>query len=435
MPSDESLLAQPATEILLKAFLHTRHQTERLCKPLMPEDFVPQPIVDVSPPRWHLAHTTWFFEKFILEPYEPGYQPFHPQYHYLFNSYYIQAGERWARAQRGHLTRPTVQEIMAFRASINDRISALLPELDEQAWQTVKPLLEIGINHEQQHQELLIYDLKYILCHNPTEPVYNTLNPSGIENTEQELPDDFGDFESFGGSIHTIGHTGDGFAFDNEGPAHKVLVPAFHLRKGLVTNGEYLEFMQDKGYETPTLWLDDGWSWLQEEDLKAPMYWHKLDNGWHEMTLNGMRPLNPTAPVTHISFYEAEAFATWAGYRLPTEFEWEVAAQSFHEKGMGNFQDLEIFHPVPPQQRDSKFYQLFGDVWEWTYSAYLPYPGFRPAPGALGEYNGKFMINQMVLRGGSCATPKNHIRNTYRNFFHPDKRWLFSGIRLAADPT
>lgn len=433
MSTAESTLTSINRSALLQDFQAVRKQTERLCQPLFPEDFIPQPIVDVSPPRWHLAHTTWFFEKFILEPHEQDYQPYHPKYHYLFNSYYIQAGERWVRSQRGHLTRPTVSEIMAYRANVNERIADMLPKLDEATLEELKPVLEIGFHHEQQHQELLIYDLKYILCHNPIEPLYNTLNPSGIDSVEQGLPNNYTHFESFDKGIHHIGHDGQGFAFDNEGPAHEVMVPAFQLRKGLVTNAEYLQFMQDGGYRKATLWLDDGWSWLQQEQPDAPLYWHKMEDGYQEMTLNGMRPLQLSAPVTHISFYEAEAFATWAGYRLPTEFEWEVAAKRMG-RGKGNFQDNELFHPIPPQQTDSGLYQLFGDVWEWTYSAYLPYPGFRTAPGALGEYNGKFMINQMVLRGGSCATPANHIRTTYRNFFHPDKRWLFSGIRMANNP-
>lgn len=433
MEVPESVLSHTNREALTAKFQRTRTQTERLTKPLAMEDFIPQPITDVSPPRWHLAHSTWFFEKFILEPFEPGYKLHHPTYNLLFNSYYLQAGDRWQRAKRGHLTRPTVNEIFTYREAVNERLSHLLELADDNTWEKIKPILNLGINHEQQHQELLIYDLKYILCNNPMEPVYNTLNPEAIDNTSTDLPNNYHEFLSVEGGVYSVGHQNpEHFAYDNEEPAHEVLLPSFTLRRGLVTNAEVAEFISDGGYQKATLWLDDAWSWLQQEELSAPLYWHKVDGDWHEMTLNGLRPLNPNAPVTHISFYEAEAFATWAGYRLPTEFEWEVAAQKIPmAPASGNFQEQEVFHPIPPQSLGDDIYQLMGDVWEWTYSAYLPYPGFKVVEGALGEYNGKFMINQMVLRGGSCATPKDHIRHTYRNFFHPDKRWIFSGIRLA----
>lgn len=416
---------------LLNQYNRIRQRTEALCAPLSTEDYVPQPIIDVSPPRWHLAHTTWFFETFLLKAFQPNYTLFHEKYPYLFNSYYIQAGERWQRAQRGHLTRPTVQEIYAYRQAIDERMQAWLPKSDPAKHAEIAKLLEIGIHHEQQHQELLLYDIKYILCHNPIEPVYNTRPPS-TNPPMNVLPEDYQEFVVSGAGDYLIGYRGDGFCFDNEQPVMQVYLDAFSMRKGLVTNREYLAFMEEGGYDNPVLWLDDGWQWKQAHDVSHPMYWHQIDGQWHEMTLHGMQTLNLDAPVIHVSFYEADAFATWSGYRLPTEFEWEVAALHCQpDRRTSNLQDSGIFHPILPIGNHQKYYQLYGDVWEWTYSSYLPYSGYQPAGGAIGEYNGKFMVNQMVLRGGSCATPPDHIRKTYRNFFHPDKQWLFSGIRLA----
>lgn len=416
---------------LLTKYQQVRHRTEELCAPLSTEDYIPQPIVDVSPPRWHIAHTTWFFETFILKAFDPEYKVFHDKYPYLFNSYYVQAGKRWQRAHRGHLTRPTVDEIFTYRKAVDTALMALMTNLSSDKASDALPLLEIGIHHEQQHQELLLYDIKYILCHNPMEPVYNTLERTTV-STMNPLPEDYTDFVEVGAGEYQIGYRGQGFCYDNEQPAMPVFLQEFALRKGPVTNGEYLQFMEDGGYTNPVLWLDDGWQWNQREGVGHPMYWHKIDGVWHEMTLNGMQPLQLDAPVMHVNFYEAEAFATWAGYRLPTEFEWEVAALECQpDRNKSNLQDRNIFHPIRPIANHQTFYQLYGDVWEWTYSSYLPYHGFRPAEGAIGEYNGKFMVNQMVLRGGSCATPSDHIRKTYRNFFHPDKQWCFAGIRLA----
>ncbi len=431
--SSATTTVAPLSQLLTK-YQQVRKRTAELCAPLAAEDYVPQPIVDVSPPRWHLAHTTWFFETFLLKGFQEDYAWFHEKYPYLFNSYYIQAGDRWQRAQRGHLTRPTVDEIFAYRHAIDERMVGFLQHVDAGQEKEVCTLLEIGINHEQQHQELLLYDIKYILCHNPMEPVYNNLPENSLAPMEK-LPGDYQDFVTVGAGDYLIGYRGDGFCFDNEQPVMRVYLEEFGLRKGLVTNREYLAFMEDGGYDNPVLWLDDGWKWRQEMAIDHPMYWHNTPDGWHEMTLNGMQPLHLDAPVAHVSFYEAEAFATWSGHRLPTEFEWEVAALNCQpDRKKSNLQDSNLFHPILPIDNHQKYYQLYGDVWEWTYSSYLPYHGYQPPPGAIGEYNGKFMINQMVLRGGSCATPPDHIRKTYRNFFHPDKQWLFAGIRLAEGP-
>lgn len=420
----------PDRSALSKLYLKIRKRSEELCAPLEVEDYLPQPITDVSPPRWHLAHTTWFFEVFLLQSYLKGFRFYHPTYNFLFNSYYRNVGDRWARPERGHLSRPTVDEIYAYRRATDDRIVKMLEELPERDLTRASQLMMVGIHHEEQHQELLIYDLKYILGHNPLQPVYNHPSTPGL--FEQKTPDDYTDYFSIDEGLYEVGYRGDNFCFDNEQPVQKIYLPQYQLRKGLVTNEEYLAFLKDGGYKNFNLWLDDGWTWKEENQIAHPLYWHEIDGQWHEMTLNGLRELNLNAPVTHISFYEAEAFATWSGYRLPSEFEWEIAAQfCMPDKQQSNMLETQLFHPAPPLSADSKCYQLYGDVWEWTYSAYHPYHGFKAAPGALGEYNGKFMINQMVLRGGSCATPRQHIRKSYRNFFHPDKRWIFSGIRLA----
>lgn len=425
---DTTLLSK--RDQLLQKFHTIRQRTEQLCWPLETEDYIPQPIMDVSPPRWHLAHTTWFFETFLLEKFNKDYQPVHPVYSYLFNSYYQNAGDQWPREKRGNLSRPTVKEIYAYRQTINERMNDLLIQLDDKAWPDASHLVETGINHEQQHQELLLYDAKHILCHNPIRPTYNQLRNEIPQDVP--LPRDYHDFVNIEGGVYDIGYQGKGFCYDNERPVQKVFLHDFALGKGLVTNEEYLEFMEDGGYQDFNHWLDDGWSWLQEQRLTQPLYWERKDGKWYEMTLNGEQPLNLDAPVTHISFYEAEAYASWAGMRLPTEFEWEIAAlKAQPEREKSNLQNTNIFHPVPPANHDLQIYQMYGDVWEWTHSSYLPYHNYKPAPGAIGEYNGKFMANQMVLRGGSCATPANHIRKTYRNFFHLDKRWIFSGIRLA----
>jgi ergothioneine biosynthesis protein EgtB len=379
---------------------------------------------DVSPTKWHLAHTSWFFETFVLIPTLPHYSPFHPMYGYLFNSYYNAVGERHARPQRGLLTRPTVEEIYQYRAHVDEHMQALLLNGDEARLAAVADVIELGLHHEQQHEELLLTDLKHVLSCNPLRPAYREL-PSSPAGTSGPLG-----WQAYPGGIAWLGHDGAGFAFDNELPRHRVFLEPFRLGTRLVTNGEYLAFMADGGYTRPELWLSDGWNTVNAQDWQAPLYWEQRDGNWHEFTLGGLRPVAPNAPVCHVSYYEADAYARWAGARLPTEVEWEVAAAAL--RPAGNFVESEAFHPVPAPPGDG-LRQMYGDVWEWTASAYSPYPGFRPTAGALGEYNGKFMCSQLVLRGGSCATPLSHIRASYRNFFPPDARWQFSGIRLAND--
>lgn len=416
---------------LLTYYNQTRQQTEDLCKPLNTEDYIPQPITDVSPPRWHLAHTTWFFETFLLEKFLNGYKSFHPQFNYLFNSYYHSMGEKWERSERGFLTRPTVEEVYKYRSSIDSCMQDAIMNVAQDQWEAFKDLVILGANHEQQHQELLLTDIKYIFSMNPLNPVYT--NANGQLDKKSGLSNDFIQIE---GGLYDIGYQGNGFYMDNERPVHKFYLNDFQIQNRLVTNGEFLEFVEAGGYDDFKYWLEDGYYWVEEQDKKAPLYWYQIDGEWYEMTLAGLKKLNPDSPVTHISFYEAEAFATWKGKRLPTEFEWEVAARKTSpDLTDGNFVNQENFHPVPLSQPSSKnqLNQIYGNSWEWTYSSYLPYPGYKQAPGALGEYNGKFMINQMVLRGGSCATPQNHFRISYRNFFGPATRFQFTGIRLADD--
>jgi ergothioneine biosynthesis protein EgtB len=404
---------------LLAAYVDVRRATERLCAPLAIEDYVLQAMPDVSPARWHLAHVTWFFETFLLAHHLPGYRSPNPAYRYLFNSYYNSAGPQFDRPSRGHLSRPTVAEIYQYRAGVDEAMTRLL--------QTVEPaevasVLTLGLNHEQQHQELLLTDIKFNLGVNPLRPAYHDEPiPRGTATARMGWDD-------HDGGLVAIGHDGGGFAFDNEGPRHDVYLRPFSLGSRLVTNGEYLEFMESGGYGEWALWLSEGFRVAQERGWRAPLYWEARDGDWWTQTLSGPMPVDRHAPVTHVSYYEAEAYARWRSARLPTEQEWERAAQ--HAPLEGNLQDAGVFHPLPAGPEAT---QLIGDVWEWTASPYIAYPGFRTLPGALGEYNGKFMMNQMVLRGGSCVTPRSHIRTTYRNFFPPDARWQFSGIRLALD--
>ncbi len=422
-------------EQLKQYFNQTREQTENLCLPLHKEDYVPQPITDVSPPKWHLAHTSWFFEAFILREFMPDYEDFHPLYNFLFNSYYQNVGDQWDRQQRGFLSRPTTDDVYRFRKAINERMEQAFEQVHESQWESFKELVILGCNHEQQHQELLATDIKYILSMSPVFSAYTRNNPfeKGFENPNYKNQE-FLDVE---GGLHEVGYEGNGFHMDNEKPVHKVYLNDFKIQNRLVTNGEFLEFLEDGGYDDFNHWLDDGWTELKNGEWDGPLYWRKFDNQWYELTLAGWQPLKLDAPVTHVNFYEAEAYASWAGKRLPTEFEWEVAAkQTSPDVSIGNFVDYGYFHPIPanqPAHSQNLLQQIYGDNWEWTYSSYLPYPGFKPAPGALGEYNGKFMINQMVLRGGSCATPSNHFRISYRNFFPPNKQFQFSGFRLAED--
>jgi ergothioneine biosynthesis protein EgtB len=397
-----------------------RQATEKLCAPLSAEDCQAQSMADASPAKWHLAHTSWFFETFVLQAAAPGYRPFHPHYNFLFNSYYNAVGARHPRPSRGVLTRPSLEDVYAYRRHVDEQMSALLERRGVTAEDLV-PVVELGLNHEQQHQELILTDIKHLLSLNPLAPVYRErATPPAGEAAPLA-------WREHGGGLCAVGHAGGGFAFDNEGPRHQVYLQPFALATRLVTNGEFLGFIADGGYERPELWLSDGWDAAQSNGWRAPLYWEERGGAWQAFTLAGRREVRAEEPVCHVSFYEADAYARWAGARLPTEFEWEVAAGGA-EVG-GNFAESEIFHPAPAAAAHHR--QLFGDVWEWTQSGYAPYPGYRPAAGALGEYNGKFMCNQMVLRGGSCATPRAHLRATYRNFFPPAARWQFSGMRLA----
>jgi len=416
-------------EGLLARFHQIRNFTDMLCSGLEPEDCVVQSMPDVSPTKWHLAHTTWFFETFILKKFLRRYRPEIPEYAYLFNSYYNAAGDMHRRDLRGLISRPTVRETHRYRASIDSHIDDLLSGADEKLLAEIEPILVLGIHHEQQHQELLVTDIKHVFAQNPLYPVFRRRGqPPGALKT---APMQFLDFEEI---IVEIGHDGGGFAYDNEGPRHQAFVSAFSLASRPVTNGEYIEFIEDNGYARPEFWLSLGWMTVNEQRWQAPLYWTKRDGAWWHFTLSGFRSVDESEPVTHISYFEADAYANWAGARLPTEFEWERAALDSPIEG--SFVEDEIFHPraMRISKNAGQLHQMFGDVWEWTRSAYSPYPGYRAAPGALGEYNGKFMCNQYVLRGGSCATSRTHIRRTYRNFFQPEKRWQFTGIRLARDP-
>ncbi|MEQ8267347.1 MAG: ergothioneine biosynthesis protein EgtB [Parvibaculum sp.] len=398
-------------------YLAVRGATEALAEPLSAEDQTVQSMPDASPVKWHRAHTTWFFETFLLQPHLPGYSVFDESYNYLFNSYYEAIGDRHPRPARGMITRPAAHEIGAYRAHVDEAMSRLIGSAGEE----VAPLLELGLNHEQQHQELLLTDIKHAFSLNPTHPVYKTRerNPAANDAAPKS-----GWFEIHGGT-HTIGHAGGGFAFDNEGPAHTVFLHDARIATRPVSVGEYLDFIADDGYRRPEFWLSDGWDTVRRNGWDAPAYWQRDGAVWMTYTLHGYRPVREDEPVAHVSFYEAAAYANWAGKRLPLEAEWEVAATA---NASANGQ-VPLLNPHP-RPLVSGFSQ---DVWEWTGSGYLPYPGFRPAKGAVGEYNGKFMVNQMVLRGRSCATPPGHERVTYRNFFGPAARWQFSGFRLAED--
>ncbi|MHB8897750.1 MAG: ergothioneine biosynthesis protein EgtB [Thermoguttaceae bacterium] len=414
--------AGPRAAHLARHYRTVRAFTERLCRPLLPEDCVIQSMPDVSPTRWHLAHTTWFFETFILGNL-PTYFVFHPQYNYLFNSYYNAVGPQFPRSQRGLLSRPGLDEVYEYREYVDSRI---LRALDEDSLSPEQQkVVELGIHHEQQHQELILTDIKHVLSCNPLHPSYDD-----GEIQTGNAPEPCGWTEIAEG-IHRIGHQGDRFAYDNESPRHQVFLESAALADRLVTCGEYLEFIKDGGYERPELWLSQGWNLAREQGWEAPLYWTRRRDTWHLFTLAGLKRLDPSQPVCHVSYFEADAFATWAGARLPTEYEWETAAAGTARDGV--FADVLLDHgkAFHPQPEPATGQSLFGNVWQWTASPYTPYAGYRPSPGALGEYNGKFMCNQFVLRGGSCATSADHIRATYRNFFPPDARWQFSGIRLA----
>jgi ergothioneine biosynthesis protein EgtB len=406
---------------LARRYAQIREASVALAAPLSAEDCAIQSMPDASPVKWHLAHTTWFFETFLLAPKLPGYRTFDKGYGFLFNSYYNAVGERHPRPERGMLSRPALEDILAYRRHVDEAMLILL-EKEQPA------LAELGLHHEQQHQELILTDLKHMLSRNPLRPAYDKPWPlAPIEPRRRG-------WVPVAGGLYDVGHAGESFAFDNEGPRHRVWLDAFCIATHPVTHGDWIEFIDDGGYQRPELWLSAGWDLARARGWEAPLYWERRDGAWHTFTLHGMMPVDPLTPVCHVSFYEAEAFARWANERLPTEFEWEIAARDAPLEG--NFVESGALHPLPLRKapaRGGMPAQLFGDVWEWTRSDYGPYPGYRPAEGAVGEYNGKFMSGQYVLRGGSCATPASHIRPTYRNFFPPDARWQFSGLRLARD--
>ena len=387
------------------AFEQVRQRSVQLAEPLSPEDCCAQSMPDASPVKWHLAHTTWFFETFILEPREAHFQPFHPAFRVLFNSYYNGVGDKHPRPHRGLLTRPALHEVLAYRADVDRRVARLLAAAPQDA--QLAALIQLGLQHEQQHQELLLTDVKHLLAQSPLYPAYRD---APLSSSAPSAPAALAAWIDFDGGLAEIGHAGQGFAFDNELPRHRQYLAPFALASHLATNADYLEFIEAGGYRDPSLWLSEGWDKVKSGEMAHPLYWRRSDErgaGWQEFTLHGLQPLDPARPVTHVSLYEADAYARWRGARLPTEAEWEFAAD------------------------DSRLAQMFGECWQWTASSYAPYPGFAPAAGALGEYNGKFMINQYVLRGSSCATPHGHTRASYRNFFPAGARWQFTGIRLA----
>lgn len=441
---DTGFAAVPDT--LLARYRQVRHASERICAPLQTEDYVIQSMPDVSPPKWHLAHVSWFFEAFLLTPFLKGYRTPDRAYDTLFNSYYQTHGVPFPRAARGLLARPTVEQVYAYRAHIDRAMEALLGDPPAGAGDEIARRVELGLQHEQQHQELLLMDIKHIFAQNPLDPVYRRDLQVSAPGTEAPLR-----WQAYTSGVRSIGHDGDAFAFDCERPRHRVFVDDFRLASRPVNNGEYLAFIEDGGYRRSDLWLADGWALINQQGWQAPLYWRRDGDAWYEFTLGGLRPLDRLAPVCHLSFYEAEAYATWAGARLPSEAEWEVAAQEATARDLalgdtagrdtpargtsarGHFVEADCLQPMAGTAPARGPGQLFGDVWEWTGSAYRPYPGFRPLEGSLGEYNGKFMSGQMVLRGGCCVTPADHIRATYRNFFYPAMRWQFSGLRLAQE--
>lgn len=420
------------TSYLIEKFATVRNQTIALIEPLEAEDFIIQASSDVSPPKWHIAHTTWFFERMILQEYNEDYRVFHPKYNYLFNSYYNSIGAYQPRQQRGMLSRPTVEDIIAYRAYVDGQmVEFLKEERTPEDQRKIEALVEMGLQHEQQHQELILMDVKYNFFTNPLLPAYQSKSLASDVSENEVKETSFIQFEE---GLVEIGHTGDGFAFDNESPRHKTWLHPFKLATRPVTNGEYLAFIEAGGYEKSEYWLSEGFATVQKEGWKAPLYWMKDDAGeWTIFTMNGVEPLRLDEPVCHVSFYEADAYSRFIGKRLPTEAEWEWASRQVDSVTKRNMMGSGTFHPVAVEESETTLASMFGNVWEWTSSAYSSYPGSKPLEGALGEYNAKFMCNQMVLRGGACVTPDDHIRETYRNFFPPDKRWLFGGFRLAGD--
>jgi ergothioneine biosynthesis protein EgtB len=411
--------------MLENRLLDTRHLSHELATPLSAEDMTVQATDDASPTKWHLAHVTWFFETFILAKHLPTYRPFDDTFNYCFNSYYESQGPRQPRPKRGVLTRPSSERVLAYRAHVDKGLAQLFSNGVEPDSEIAR-LVEIGINHEQQHQELLLTDILALFAANPLRPAYRPRRPRAASPEADEPA-----WIDYPGGIRQVGHGGEGFAWDNEAPRHDVLIHPFQLADRLVTNGEWIDFMTDRGYRTASLWLADGWTTVNREGWETPLYWEQSDGQWLAMSLEGLQPVERAAPVAHVSYYEADAFARWASKRLPTEFEWEIAAEGLPVAG--NSLATRALRALPAEAQNGRPRQMFGDAWEWTQSAYLPYPGYRPPLGALGEYNGKFMVSQQVLRGGSCVTPPGHTRATYRNFFYPHQRWQFTGLRLASE--
>jgi len=427
LPVSPQLLEARALE---SRFLSVRQRTEALAEPLSAEDAQVQSMPDVSPTKWHLAHTSWFFDTFLLRDLDPDYEPFDPDFHYLFNSYYEGEGERQLRPERGLISRPGLDRVMSYRARVSDRLGNLLGSLaSREDWPAIAGLIELGCHHEEQHQELLLTDIKHVLSRNAFAPAYMHPYPKPVT-----IAPDLA-WHAFPEGLREIGHPGGDFAFDNETPRHKRYVHAFALASRPVTNGEFLAFIEDGGYETPALWLADGWDWVTSGNRHAPLYWECHDGQWRHFTLYGRQPVNWHEPVCHLTLYEADAFASWAGARLPREEELEIAMAG--ERDFGSIDDLGMgrLHPAVPrfENKQQRFAQLLGGVWEWTISAYAPFPGFCAHAGTVGEYNGKFMCDQYVLKGGSCLTPPGHARATYRNFFPADAQWQVSGLRLAKE--
>ena len=423
---ERETISAPKSE-LQQRYRRVRRFSEKLCETLEPEDYVIQTMPEASPTKWHLAHTSWFFETFILKQFFPDYQSPHPQYGFLFNSYYNAVGPFYSRPHRGLLSRPTVKDAFHYRSDIDLFVSELIESADEELLEKLRPILILGLHHEQQHQELMLTDIKHVFWQNPLRPAFRKRD--AIKTAKAPAME----WLQFNEGIHWVGHEGPEFSFDNEGPRHRVFIPSFSLASRLVTNAEFQAFIEDGGYRRSDLWLSLGWNTVNERGWNCPLYWEKRDGKWFNLTLAGMLEVIPDEPLCHVSLFEADAFARWSGARLATEEEWETASSGLPLRG--NFAESELFHvaPLASSEPTGKPAQMFGDVWEWTRSSYSPYPGYSAATGALGEYNGKFMCNQYVLRGGSCATSQSHIRSTYRNFFPPDARWQFMGIRLAKD--
>lgn len=420
-------IARDTSHPIVERLRATRRLSIELARPLTPEDMTVQVMDDASPTKWHLAHATWFFETFVLQPFDSGYRVFDPQLAYCFNSYYESAGPRHPRPQRGILTRPSSGRVLAYRTHVDAALERLLERTAADEQGEIERLLELGINHEQQHQELMLTDILALFAANPLRPAYCEKAPLPSSGAAEPMQ-----WITHSGGIRQIGCDGDGFAWDNEAPRHNVLLQPFRIADRLVSNGEWLEFVADGGYREPLLWLSDGWASVCKEGWQAPLYWERGDDCWLEMTLHGLRPVELAAPVVHVSYFEADAFARWAGKRLPTEAEWEVAAAAAGSEG--NTLGAGALRPLPAiAGRRGELRQMLGDAWQWTASAYLPYPGYRAPAGGLGEYNAKFMCGQHVLRGASCVTPDGHSRTSYRNFFYPHQRWQFSGVRLAAE--